>query len=194
MVDTKRFVTIPQFEDIYQISQVGGQRNKDILLKTAWMRKSWDAMSTIIILHNPYTGQRNDWVVDNAFRFWSKLSRRDFNKDTKVLRYFLEEIKVRKIKIPKPLCAVFIKFLADIANAVNPAPQLEEEQPSATEDIERQKAALKSSIEQGPSNLETRLAERREQLSKFDVAESKDETGVFLPVLLLGLGIFLLSR
>jgi hypothetical protein len=192
LVDTKRFVTIPQFNDLWQISQTTGKRDRDNLLGHTFMKKSWEAMSTIIVLNNPYTGQYTDWVEKNTIRYWSRLAKRDFIRDTKVMQYFLEEIKVRNIKIPRPLCMTFVKFLADISLAVTPAPALEE-QPSPEENLQRQKQALQRDIRQDGPSLEARLEQTRVQLAKFPLEPTTDDSGVFLPVLLLGLGIFLLS-
>jgi hypothetical protein len=107
------------------------------------------------------------------------------------MQFFLEEIKVRKIKMAPHLCQIFVKFINDINLAINPAPQLQTEA-NATEEDQRQKAMLRRQIEESVQPLEGRMKERREQLQSLE--ESKDESGVILPILLLGLGIFLLSR
>jgi hypothetical protein len=38
------------------------------------------------------------------------------------------------------------------------------------------------------------MEERRVQLARFPIEEPKEDSGVILPILFLGLGIFLLSR
>ena len=99
-------------------------------------------------------------------------------------------------KITEELCKTFVKFLTDISTAVAPIPGLEK-QPTREEDEARYKIALQQRIEDdGPSinEIEKQLEERRIQLQKFSKEEEKDDSGVMLPVLLLGLGIFLFTR
>jgi hypothetical protein len=109
---------------------------------------------------------------------------------------FVEEIRVRRIRITADLCKVFVKFLTDISDAVKPIPGLEK-QPTPAEDDARHKEALQQQIkDDGPSisQIEKQLEERRLQLEKYPRKPEKDDSGVILPVLLLGLGIFLLTR
>ena len=106
---------------------------------------------------------------------------------------FIDEIRIRKTPITPALCKMFV---TNISDAVEPIPGLER-QPTAAEDDARHKELLHRQIQDdGPSvgNLERQLAARREQLAKFPMEKETDDSGVILPVLLLGLGIFLLSR
>ena len=154
-------------------------------------------MSTIIVLNDPFTGQKRDFVKNQSIKFWSNpLSRKDFNKSPEVMANFVEEIRVRKITITPALCKMFVKFLTNISDAVQPIPGLER-QPTHAEDDARHKEILQQQIQdEGPDigQIEQQLAQRREQLAKFPIEEAKDDSGVVLPVLLLGLGIFLFTR
>ena len=191
LIDPSSLVTLQSFDDLFKITQVQNKRSREQLLKFKWMKNSWNAMSTIIVLHNPFTGQHHDWVEKQSIRYWSRLKKQDFNQSTNVMQFFLEEIKVRKIKMAPHLCQIFVKFINDINLAINPAPELQTEA-DATEEDQRQKAMLQRQIEESVRPLEGRMKERREQLQSLE--ESKDDSGVILPILLLGLGIFLLSR
>jgi hypothetical protein len=196
LVDTSSLVTCPPFNQLYKLASETNRRARDKLLGFPWMRKAWDAMSTIIVLHDPFTGQLNDFVKKESLKFWSNpLSKKDFNKSSVVMANFVEEIRVRKIKITQGLCRIFVKFLTNITTAVEPIPGLER-QPTPSEDDARHKKILQQEIQgDGPDigQLEQQLAERREQLAKFPIEKPTDDSGVFLPVLLLGLGIFLLT-
>ena len=151
-------------------------------------------MSTIIVMHDPFTAQNQDFVKKQTIKFWSNpLSKKDFNRSLEVMANFVEEIRVRRIPITADLCKVFV---TDISDAVKPIPGLEK-QPTPAEDDARHKEALQQQIkDDGPSisQIEKQLEERRLQLEKYPRKPEKDDSGIILPVLLLGLGIFLLTR
>ena len=88
---------------------------------------------------------------------------------------------------------VFVKFLINCDDAITPAPALER-RPTEEEVEERHKQVLHREIQLGGPTLEEQMEERRLQLAKFPIEEQTEDSGVILPVLLLGLGIFLLSR
>ena len=197
LVDVKSLTTCGPFNQLYKLASSPNTRVREKLLRYPWMRKSWNTMSTIIIINDPFTAQKSDFVKKNTMKYWSNpLSRKDFNRSNEVMANFVDEIRVRKLKITEELCKTFVKFLTDISKAVAPIPGLEK-QPTREEDEARYKIALQQRIEDdGPSinEIEKQLEERRIQLQKFSKEEKKDDSGVMLPVLLLGLGIFLFSR
>ena len=150
-------------------------------------------MCTILVLHDPLTGQHTDWIQKQTLRFWSSLKAKDFNKSPDLMQFFLEELSVRKIKIPKELCMVFVKFLINCDDAITPVPELGV-RPTEDEVDERHKQILHREIREGGPSLEDQMEERRVQLARFPIEEPKEDSGVILPILFLGLGIFLLSR
>ena len=197
LVDVKSLTTCGPFNQLYKLASSPNTRVREKLLRYPWMRKAWNAMSTIIIINDPFTGQNQDFVKKNTMKYWSNpLSRKDFNRSNEVMSKFVDEIRVRKLKITEELCKTFVKFLTNISDAVAPIPGLEK-QPTREEDDARHKIALQQQIQDdGPSinDIERQLEERRLQLQKFPKEEEKDDSGVMLPVLLLGLGIFLFTR
>jgi hypothetical protein len=194
VIDPHRLVSTPTFLNLYKIvANIKLKRDLDKLLRFSWMKRSWNAMCTILVLHDPLTGQHTDWIQKQTLRFWSSLKAKDFNKSPDLMQFFLEELSVRKIKIPKELCMVFVKFLINCDDAITPVPELGV-RPTEDEVDERHKQILHREIREGGPSLEDQMEERRVQLARFPIEEPKEDSGVILPILFLGLGIFLFSR
>jgi hypothetical protein len=59
LVDVSSFTTTQPFNQLYKVASTPNRRVRDKLLGYPWMRKSWDAMSTIIRpVHGPKSGFR----------------------------------------------------------------------------------------------------------------------------------------
>jgi hypothetical protein len=194
LIDPHRLVSTPPFVNLDKIvTNVKKTKDLNKLLRFPWMKRSWNAMCTILILHDPLTGQRTDWIQKQTLRYWSSLKAKDFNKSPDLMQFFLEELKIRKIKISRELCMVFVKFLINCDTAITPVPELGVARPTEDEIDERHKQILHREIQEGGPSLEEQMEQRRVQLSRFPMEEPTEDSGVILPILLLGAGIFLLS-
>ena len=194
LIDPHRLVSVPPFINLDKIvTNVKNTKDLNKLLRFPWMKRSWNAMCTILILHDPLTGQRTDWIQKQTLRYWSSLKAKDFNKSPDLMMFFLEELKIRKIKISRELCMVFVKFLINCDDAITPVPELGVARPTEDEIDERHKQILHREIQEGGPSLEEQMEQRRVQLSRFPMEEPTEDSGVILPILLLGAGIFLLS-
>ena len=109
---------------------------------------------------------------------------------------FLQGLEDKKLPIPRQIVPVLLKFMTGIARATAPIPNLEK-QPSQKDITHNLQGALKQEMSDQAPPLEERMARLREQQAKFNFKtlksdkEKKDDSGMMVPILLLGAGIFL---
>ena len=196
LVDIRSLRTLEVFNDLSKLTQTANKRDKDKMLNYVWMRKSWDAMSTLLVIADPFLEDHRDYIKLQADKFWKdSLSRKDFNKKTQVLEYFVAQVKGGKHNVEDWLGRVFIKFLGDITKAVKPIPGLEMA-PTSDDEDKYHKEMLHLQIQEDSAPIAVQLEERRLQMEKFGQSgkKDKDDSGMIIPILILGIAIFMFSK